>query len=194
METQNTNTVKFTWSILQQNQPFFQCKITILSFFPLLVNIFIGHFLDRLGLNSGLKSCHVGMNWPSAPNHLCCSVYSERGLLLAPYLLLGAKGCQHLHPLAPYHLRGLTLWSAACPSLNSDSLYSKSDHVVITWSPSGYTPVWPDCPETLSSPYLLITTWQLVKAHGVTWNELKIHFICYITVCISGLIIGWPFQ
>ena len=32
-ETQNTNTVKFTCSILQQNQPFFQCKITILSFF-----------------------------------------------------------------------------------------------------------------------------------------------------------------
>ena len=28
---------------------------------------------------------------------------------------------------------------------------------------------------------LLITTWQLVKAHGVTMNEPKIHGICYIT-------------
>ena len=28
---------------------------------------------------------------------------------------------------------------------------------------------------------LLITTWQLVKTHGVTKNELKIHGICYIT-------------
>ena len=29
---------------------------------------------------------------------------------------------------------------------------------------------------------LLITTWQLVKAHGVTWNKPKIQCICYITV------------
>ena len=27
-------------------------------------------------------------------------IYSERGLLLAPYLLPGARGCQRLHPLA----------------------------------------------------------------------------------------------
>ena len=27
-------------------------------------------------------------------------IYSERGLLLAPYLLHGARGCQRLHPLA----------------------------------------------------------------------------------------------
>ncbi len=30
--------------------------------------LFISHFLDHLGLNSGSKSCHVSMNWPSAPN------------------------------------------------------------------------------------------------------------------------------
>ena len=30
-------------------------------------------------------------------------------------------------------------------------------------------------------PYLLITMWRLVKAHGVTRNEPKIHGICYIT-------------
>ena len=29
---------------------------------------------------------------------------------------------------------------------------------------------------------LLITTWQLVKAHGITRNEPKIHGICYITL------------
>ena len=58
---------------------------------------------------------------------------------------------------------------------------SKSDHVVITWSPSGYTPVVPYYPDVLSSPYLLITTWQIVKAHRVTSNEPKIHVICYIT-------------
>ena len=35
---------------------------------------------------------------------------------------------------------------------------SKSDHVITTWSPSGYTPVGPKCPDVLSSPCLLITT------------------------------------
>ena len=34
----------------------------------LLVNFFISRFFDRLGLTSGLKSCHVSMNRPSAPN------------------------------------------------------------------------------------------------------------------------------
>ena len=64
----------------------------------------------------------------------------------------------------------LTLWSAACPWFDSDSLLlSKSDRVVIiTWSPSGYTPVVSDCPDVLSYPCLLITAWQLVKALGVT--------------------------
>ena len=38
----------------------------------------------------------------------------------------------------------------------------------ITWSPSGYTPARPAYPDALPSPCLLITTWQLVKAHGVT--------------------------
>ena len=66
-----------------------------------------------------------------------------------------------------------------------DSLpLSKSDRGVITWSPSGYTPVGPDCSDALPSPCLLITTWQLVKAHGVTRNEPKIHVICYITQTI----------
>ena len=59
---------------------------------------------------------------------------------------------------------------------------SKSYHVVlITWSPSDYIPVGPDCPDALSSPCLPITTWQLVKAHRVTRNEPKIHVICYLT-------------
>ena len=59
---------------------------------------------------------------------------------------------------------------------------SKSDRVVlITWSPSGYTPVRPECPDAPSSSCLLIKIWQLTKAHVVTRNEPKIHVICYIT-------------
>ena len=47
----------------------------------------------------------------------------------------------------------------------------------ITWSPSGYTPAWPANPDALPpSRCLLITTWQLVKAHGVIVNKPKIHF------------------
>ena len=59
---------------------------------------------------------------------------------------------------------------------------SKSDReVLITWSPSGYTPVRPECPDAPSSSCLQIKMWQLTRAHGVTRNEPKIHVICYIT-------------
>ena len=73
------------------------------------------------------------------------------------------------------------LWSAACPSFDSwFSALSKSACVVLITS--GYTPVGPDCHDALSSLCFLITIWQLVKAHEVTRNELKIHIICYITL------------
>ena len=59
---------------------------------------------------------------------------------------------------------------------------SKSDCVVlITLSPSSYTPVRSKWPDALSSSCLLIKLWQLAKAHRVTRNEPKIHVICYIT-------------
>ena len=58
----------------------------------------------------------------------------------------------------------------------------KSDRVIfITWSPSGYTPVQPECPDVPLSSCLPIKMWQLSKGHGVTRNEPKIHVICYIT-------------
>ena len=58
---------------------------------------------------------------------------------------------------------------------------SKSDRMVlITWSPSSYTPVRPECSDVLSYP------WQLVKAYRITRNERKIHVICNITIGI------WP--
>ena len=63
------------------------------------------------------------------------------------------------------------------------SIMSKSDHMVlIKWSPFGYTHLlYSTALIVLSYPCLLITAWQLVKAHGVTRNEPKIHVICYIT-------------
>ena len=93
------------------------------------------------------------------------------------------KGTGGANAYIPSQAHQRRLCSAASPSLNYDSLpLSKSERVVlITWSPSGYTPVRPECPDTPSSSCLLIKMWQLTKAHGVTRNEPKIHGICYLT-------------
>ena len=68
------------------------------------------------------------------------------------------------------------------PGSTLDSLagQSKSDRVVLI--SRGLLPAYLDA---LPSPCLLITTWQLVKVHGVTRNEPKIHVISYITLSHS---------
>ena len=83
----------------------------------------------------------------------------------------------------PFQARQRRLWSVACPSLICDSLQSaKSDRVIlITWSPSGFTPVQPKLPDAPSSSCLLIKMWRLATAHGVTSYEPKIHVNNYIT-------------
>ena len=48
--------------------------------------------------------------------------------------------------------------------------------VLITWSPSGYTPVRPECPE---HTFLFTNHVTVFKAHGVTRNEPKIHSMLY---------------
>ena len=83
-------------------------------------------------------------------------------------------------PCKPYRQRSPLISCVSLAGLLILCILFKSNNVVITWSPSGYTPVVPDCPDVLSSPCLLITTWQLVKSHGVTRTEPKIHAICYI--------------
>ena len=107
--------------------------------------------------------------------------YTRREDFFFPYLLPGSRGYQCLHPLASSsettsdRLRVPRSTMILCTLTKSDPV------VLITWSPSGYTPVVPDYPDVLSYPCLLITAIQLVKAHGVRWNEPKIHVICYIT-------------
>ena len=105
--------------------------------------------------------------------------YTQREDFFFPYLLPGARGYQRLHLLASSSETPLT----DCVSharLRFSALCLKSDNVVlITLFPSGYSPVVPDCPEVLSYPCLLITAWQLIKAHGVTRNEPKIHNMLY---------------
>ena len=103
---------------------------------------------------------------------------------------VSSSGSQRWPTLAPtfktYRQRRLNVSDRLrVPGSTHDSLHSVSTWPCcshITWSPSGYTLVGPDCPDAFLSSCLLITTWQLFKAHGVTWNELKIHVICYITL------------
>ena len=108
---------------------------------------------------------------------------SERGLLV-PYLIPRAWGCQRLHPIASRVVREVRDASDRLRVPGSTPILctlSKSDRVVIT--SRGLLPVTHLLDRTaLSSPCLLITTWQLVKAHGVIRNEPKIYVICYITI------------
>ena len=88
----------------------------------------------------------------------------------------GANACAHLQARQrqPDRLR--------VPRSTAIFCLSKPARVVlITRSPSGYTPIRSECPDAPSSSCLLIKMWQLTKAQGVTRNEPKIHVICYIT-------------
>ena len=73
------------------------------------------------------------------------TIYSERGVLFISCLLPGARGCQRLHSLASQDASARLRVKGSTPILCT---LSKSACVVrITWSPSGYTPVGPNCPD-----------------------------------------------
>ena len=102
-------------------------------------------------------------------------IYSKRGLLLAPYLLSGAKEVPTLvPPCKSYRQRRLNASDRLrIPGSTPDSDWTLnltawfSYHVV----PFGYTPVRPAYPDAPQSLCLLVTR-----------NEPKIHVICYITL------------
>ena len=64
-------------------------------------------------------------------------IYSERGLLLVPYLLLGARGCQHLHPLASRLVRDASALLRV-PGSTPDSLHPLN---LTAWLSQGLLPV-----------------------------------------------------
>ena len=133
---------------------------------------FIVREMERHILREGTSSCPISSSWSQGVPTLAspCEQYCQRRLTLL-------IGCVSLARLSI--LTGLSV-----------KISPRDFH--ITWSPSGYTPLRPAYPDALSSPCLLITTWQLVKAHGVISNEPKIHVNSqYIT--ISRRILGWIF-
>ena len=72
--------------------------------------------------------------------------YTQREDYFFLYLLPGARVCQRLHPLA--NSSETPLIGCVSQARLRFSAQSKSDRVVlITWSPSGYTPVVPNCPD-----------------------------------------------
>ena len=106
-------------------------------------------------------------------------IYSERGLLL-PISSSRSQGVSTLAPPCKL-VRDASAQLRVSRSTPIICTLSKSARMVlITWSPSGYTPVRLEYPDVPSSSRLQIKMWQLTKAHGVTRNEPKIHVICYI--------------
>ena len=122
-------------------------------------------------------------------------IYSERGFLLAPYLLPGAGGFQSLHPLASHIVKdainasdrlripGSTLDSDWTDCVNLTAWFSY--HVVSFRLHTCLTCL----PRRIAIPCLLITTWQLVKALEVTKNEpiihVNSHYITHVSLPIQ---------
>ena len=112
--------------------------------------------------------------------------YTQRGDFFLSHIFFqkpgGANACTPLQAVSSERSETPLIGCMSLARLPFLCTMSKSACLVlITWSPSGYTPVGPDCHDTLSFPCLLITTWPLVKAYGVNRNKPKIHVICYIT-------------
>ena len=114
-------------------------------------------------------------------------IYSERGHLLVPYLLPGARGCQCLQPFASRSVRDDTNASdwLRIPGLTFDSHWTDCLNLTMRFSYHVVSFQLHTC-----STCLLITTWQFVKAHGVTRNESKIHVNSHYITLANGRILS----
>ena len=134
------------------------------------IKIYLSHFILERGTQFVLS---LRDRWRD--------IYSERGLLLAPYLLPGVRGCQGLYPFTSCIVSDVRDASdrLRIPGTTTDSDWTDclnltawlSYHVVSFRLHTCSTGL----PQRTAIPLSLITTWQLVKRHGVTRNEPKIH-------------------
>ena len=143
---------------------------------------------DDLRLNERTKHFFIKMYLPSfvVSWEIDGETYNQRDDFF-PYILPGPRVCQRLHPVASSSETPLI----GCVS-HARSAFSTHCPNLTAWFPSrSLFPVthllYPTALIVL--PCLLITTWQLVKAHGVTRNEPKIHGICYIT-CSTMMVLA----
>ena len=104
-------------------------------------------------------------------------IYSEE--FFFPYLLPGARGCQRFPPCKLVRDASDRLRVPRSTAI----LYtlSKSDRVVlITWSPSGYTPVRPECPDRA----FLFTNHNVTACQSTRGHEERTenpwHMLCNI--------------
>ena len=110
--------------------------------------------------------------------------YTQREDFFFPYLLPGVRGRQCLHSLASssettsVRLRVPRSTAILCHCPNLTAWFSSRGLIPVTHLIDLSTLIVLSC--------LLITTRQLVKVHGVTRNELKIHGIRYITFWINA--------
>ena len=115
--------------------------------------------------------------------------YTQRKNFFA-YLLPRARECQNLHPLAAVSSETPLI---GCVSLARIRFSALCLNLTAWFSSCGLLPVthllYPTALIVL--PCLLITAWQLVKAHGVTRNEPKIHGTCYITTAGLSCVRFW---
>ena len=104
-------------------------------------------------------------------------IYSESGLLLISSSW--SQGVPKLAPSCKLVRDASGRLRVPCSTAILCTLSKSHCVVLITWSPSGYTPVQPEC-----SDHAVLFTNQNVtacQAHRVTWNKPEIHGICYIT-------------
>ena len=163
----------------------------VLSFMDSIKNIMKDSERTSMNERNTLLHKNISLSFYSRKGHtVCCKferwrdIYIEKGLLLAPYLLPRARRCKRWHPLASHIVRddtkasdrlripGSTLdshWSLNLTARFSYHVVSFRLHICLI-----------DLPCRTAIPCLLITTWQLVKTHGVTKNEPKIHNDHYI--------------
>ena len=96
-------------------------------------------------------------------------IYLERGLLLAPYLLLGARGCQRLHPLASRIVRDDT---------------NASDRLRIPGSTLDSD--WPDCLNLTPSLSYHVVSFRLhIYSTGLPRRTAVHLFTNHMTACQS---------
>ena len=139
------------------------------------------HFLKNISLTLYSRKgwCFCGV-WEMGGE-----TYTQREDFFFPYLLPGARRVPVL--ASPCKLVRDASGRLRVPRSTAIlGTLSKSDRVVlITWSPSGYTPVRPGSPDAPSPSCLQIKMWQLTKAHGVTRNEPN---ILYNTLLLAYII------